>query len=200
MVEKNLVKEFLYEKSKIEDGSEIYRLEFNQKECNVCFTTWTRGSKVAEIGTCKHAFCAECLKHWIDTNPERGQVCMLCRKQIDPEAQPINLNRIEMANHQALQELNDEMNQIANFDGFNHGLEMVGPNHAVGNDPFEVGRRVQFELQRLEEDTVETTADEDQFQVQSIFSATMATEDTRDMPRVTSGNSESGLEDHSSEL
>jgi len=67
---------------------------------------------------------------------------MLCRKQIDPEAQPINLNRIEMANHQALEELNDEMNQIANFDGFNHGLEMVGPNHAVGNDPFEVGRRV----------------------------------------------------------
>lgn len=61
---------------------------------------------------------------------------MLCRKHIDPEAEPRDMNRIEMANHLALQELNQELNQIANLDGFDHDLQMVGENHAEGADPY----------------------------------------------------------------
>lgn len=117
---------------------------------------------------------------------------MLCRKHIDRDAQPRDMNRIEMANHQALEELNDEINQIANLQGFDHDLEIIGPNHAQGNDPFEVGRRVQFELQRLREDTMETGADEDAPQDESLFSAMTTTEDTQDHMRASSGFSEAG--------
>ena len=68
MVDRNMVKEIVIGVTKKETG-ENYDLDFNQKECNVCFNTWTTGAKVAEIQRCKHAFCTHCLKHWIETNP-----------------------------------------------------------------------------------------------------------------------------------
>ena len=47
-----------------------------------------------------------------------------------------------MANQQALEELNHEINEMDNIEGFNRRLEMLGENAAEGDDPFEVGRRV----------------------------------------------------------
>ena len=51
MVERKMVNEVLYKKTKLGEGRELYELGFNQKECNVCFTAWVRGSKVAISAT-----------------------------------------------------------------------------------------------------------------------------------------------------
>lgn len=159
MIDRNMIKEITIGQTVKDNSTEIYNLDFNQKECNVCFTNWVEGNIVAEISRCKHSFCVNCLKHWITTNPESGQFCMICRKFVDP-------NREEPTPAQ----INNPNNDPGEMPHAIHQgvLDILEENIMEGNDPFEVGRRVQYELQRL------NTTDRDmgfQIQDESMISA-----------------------------
>jgi hypothetical protein len=98
---------------------------------------------------------------------------MICRKNIDPtrpdqETQTANNNANN--NEQAIGGLEELPDLIQNG-----VLEIIEDNIIQGNDPFEVGRRVQYEMQRL--NNTDRQMEEIHMQDESLISQITTMED-----------------------